>query len=1584
MGSGGKTGTTTQQLTIPPAVLRNYNYAWRMARDAAKQPFQEYGGEFVAPINERQTQAMQGIDLARGVADPYYRQAGQMTLGAAGPVQMGELGQTQIEKYLNPYTQNVVDTTMKAQAQQNQQQYNQLYGNAITQGAFGGDRAGVGAANLAYQQNLANQQQIADLYRTGYTQALGVASEQQMRDLQARQQDQARALSAAQQYGQLGTGAQEAALQGFQAQLGAGTLQQQTQQALDAALYQQFLQKKGYPFQTAQFLANIALGLGTASGSTQTTTQPMSFFSDERMKEGVEPIGETFDGQTIYKYRYKGEPQTQIGLIAQEVERHHPEAVGEAGGMKTVNYDNATKDAADRGHFYRGGLVSEGGAVHRGSAGLGYAYGGSPIGGDLAAILESHRGMYPALSGQGAMGQGSPYGGQGGPYGLSLGELNRYEVMRPGDLPAQQESGLSQALDMGSSIANIYKGFSGTPEKPKETGDTGQPTHQQTPQGATTTTTTPVAATTGEPTPAAKPVDDRNVFERGVDSLKSDIKAGYDYLTDLVNSKAHGGLVGYAHGGRLAYAGGGVLPYSTPNSYVPQSILEDKPQQQEVQKPASPPAQGQSDFQNLLGTAGSIAGIYAAFGGSDRRMKEDIKPVGKTYDGQTVYSFKYKGEPATRMGLMAQEVEHDHPEAVAHDHRGLKYVNYEAATRDAGERGKFYAGGLARHGYQTDGAVTDDPMEAALQAQIDADRKRGLAPFEMPRAAPRPPTGPSALQPPVGMGEQSGLGIPLSAYNAGSAAAAERARLQARSEGVNRIPQNELPDFARPVGGAFDQSMAPNVSYGIPESPYGKSPARQGLEAAADTLADVGRFTGRAGALGARGLGFLQSVPFMNETERRDALNKLTEQGTEFGRQYGLVRDQNAPAETTPSLTSALINPKSVPNAGLVGGVNLPSASEIADAWRNAPTAESTPAAETPAAAATGVAPPAAAPTTTAPAAPAPTGLAPAADTARRLSYTDATLRREGGDYNYFPDPQREPDKTAAGAHGITRSTWNDIAPGIGLPSYDEYWANPQRDPRMQDAVFAKLNESNAKTLQNMGLPANDQTMASAHVFGPAFTQSINTLPKETSIEVAIAALPEAFREGTRQTLRDLGNPRTVGEALERQAQMWPTRSMAASRPANAPRISAPAPSMSPEMQGAVDKVISAGTKTPTAQPIPEVLSSRGTWFERNQDWLIPVLSGLGTMASSNSRFLGSAILQGIAGGAAAYPQMQQMQEQLQGQRLENQKRFTELANSDFFTASGRDMVRLANGDSVRYGDWVAMGQPPTAHQMQFLNSLGTPPEVLADLEKRAPPEPEPRGAVTPDVVDAIQQNASENMRRPVAALDEIDAKNREILRSNAAQAEAARASMVETRKMLDIIANADPKDLGPTVWPKFYTALAANLNAAVRPYTGEPIVDESGAVNRQVLEKLNRSAAFQNAGRFEQNNVEGLLAAIQSNPGPDMYPAASFSILATQLVEAKRALDMNNFARDAASVASGLGDPRAFDMSITSDLFRRAHPDTDYKVAEDILKKMVSRPEGAKMFADFIHGRHSRAEIDEAFTRQGLPPMGAIFMGGE
>jgi len=86
---------------------------------------------------------------------------------------------------------------------------------------------------------------------------------------------------------------------------------------------------------------------------------------------------------------------------------------------------------------------------------------------------------------------------------------------------------------------------------------------------------------------------------------------------------------------------------------------------------------GMGVFGKGLGAASALMAF------SDERLKEDIAPVGKLNDGQNVYSYRYKGDPVPRLGLMAQEVIEHKPEAVARHPSGFLMVDYGKATRGA-------------------------------------------------------------------------------------------------------------------------------------------------------------------------------------------------------------------------------------------------------------------------------------------------------------------------------------------------------------------------------------------------------------------------------------------------------------------------------------------------------------------------------------------------------------------------------------------------------------------------------------------------------------------------------------------------------------------------------------------------------------------------------------------------------------------------------------------------------------------------------------------------------------------------------------
>lgn len=87
--------------------------------------------------------------------------------------------------------------------------------------------------------------------------------------------------------------------------------------------------------------------MGMPWGSMASSLGPMmAMFSDERLKEAAAPVGKLNDGQTVWSYKYRGDPTPRIGLMASEVERHVPEAVHtHPSGFKMVEYGLATRRA---------------------------------------------------------------------------------------------------------------------------------------------------------------------------------------------------------------------------------------------------------------------------------------------------------------------------------------------------------------------------------------------------------------------------------------------------------------------------------------------------------------------------------------------------------------------------------------------------------------------------------------------------------------------------------------------------------------------------------------------------------------------------------------------------------------------------------------------------------------------------------------------------------------------------------------------------------------------------------------------------------------------------------------------------------------------------------------------------------------------------------------------------------------------------------------------------------------------------------------------------------------------------------------
>jgi hypothetical protein len=191
-------------------------------------------------------------------------------------------------QYQNPYTQQVIDTSMAELERQRQIQMGGLGAQATAARAFGGSRQGV--AEALTNEGFARQggQLSSQLYNQGFQTALGASQSDQQRQLQAQQANQQASLQAAManQQAQAQAAQQQLAAAsqlgnlsnlgfGFGQQIGATQMQQgQMQQAMNQALIDAAKgQYGGFTGAPQNALATQLAALSGANMGQQTQTQ---------------------------------------------------------------------------------------------------------------------------------------------------------------------------------------------------------------------------------------------------------------------------------------------------------------------------------------------------------------------------------------------------------------------------------------------------------------------------------------------------------------------------------------------------------------------------------------------------------------------------------------------------------------------------------------------------------------------------------------------------------------------------------------------------------------------------------------------------------------------------------------------------------------------------------------------------------------------------------------------------------------------------------------------------------------------------------------------------------------------------------------------------------------------------------------------------------------------------------------------------------------------------------------------------------------------------------------------------------------
>ena len=302
--------TVTNKTELPEWVQQAGQKNLAASYDVSANMLGPYEGQRVASLTPGAEQVVGNITQNAAMSQPAFAYAQQLAAQAGGyqpqqvqvgyttpQVQAGQLSQTDLSQYMNPYTQSVLGTSLDVLNQQRLTGLNQAYDAAIKSKAFGGSRQAIleGVVNAAAQQQAG--QLAANLMAQNYGQAQTAAQADITRAMEAQRLNQATAsgdlsrileaqrlnqqagLSGAQlgiqgasTLGQLAGTGQEAYLTGQTGALTAQSLLQAQQQAQLDANQQAYREAQQFPIQQLQIPIQ-ALG-ATPYGQTNTQTGP--------------------------------------------------------------------------------------------------------------------------------------------------------------------------------------------------------------------------------------------------------------------------------------------------------------------------------------------------------------------------------------------------------------------------------------------------------------------------------------------------------------------------------------------------------------------------------------------------------------------------------------------------------------------------------------------------------------------------------------------------------------------------------------------------------------------------------------------------------------------------------------------------------------------------------------------------------------------------------------------------------------------------------------------------------------------------------------------------------------------------------------------------------------------------------------------------------------------------------------------------------------------------------------------------------------------------------------------------------------
>jgi GH24 family phage-related lysozyme (muramidase) len=429
-------------------------------------------------------------------------------------------------------------------------------------------------------------------------------------------------------------------------------------------------------------------------------------------------------------------------------------------------------------------------------------------------------------------------------------------------------------------------------------------------------------------------------------------------------------------------------------------------------------------------------------------------------------------------------------------------------------------------------------------------------------------------------------------------------------------------------------------------------------------------------------------------------------------------------------------------------------------------------------------------------------------------------------------------------------------------------------------------------------------------------------------------------------------------------------------------------------------------------QAITQAGQQAGGWYEKNKSWLGPLLQGIGTMASSNSRYLGAAALQGLGAGAGAYQKQQESQTNVGNvqaatahQNIENLKALTVDRNgilmSPVVDKNGNpnwgvywDVVRgtlPAGWRAMNPGEaaaWAAKGSPvantPPAAVANTppAAAANTPPAAVANTPPAAAVNTPPAAAAnTPPAAAANMPPAAAANTPPVAApsgqptampistntgpkgaADEgPGSADLSTLAAGKAHYDAAIAgavpaanNMTQMRTLARTVAetNTHPGASGAGVGGPNISIVAGALQ-----HLGEAFhIDMSGLNNMQteaqVMDKFRTSIGAARAQGVGSDTYAAMHDFANALPGMNLTPKANAEIMANLLTVSQQSRDASAHAQEYAR-AQPTPQLRTYG-NIISD-YQNKYKSVDYDRMTQQLAGLLENPKTAAMVRDMM-----------------------------